>query len=178
MRGETTGLARSVRGWMKKFPSGLREETGSSLVEYALVFLLMMTIMLGMVDFSRGIYAYHFISNQARDATRYASVRGSTCSGDSSCTAANSASGTAGPASVTDIQDFVKQVPSGIDPSKLTTTVDWPIQSASPPVCATTQNYPGCTVRVKVSYVFNFSSTFVSKSSLTLTTTSEAVITH
>jgi hypothetical protein len=135
-----------------------------------------------MIDFSRAIYAYHFISNQARDATRYASVRGALCGppplGDNSCLASNSASGTAGPALATDIQDFVKNVPNGIDPSKLTTTVDWPIQAASPLVCTTQQNYPGCTVRVNVSYVFNFSSTFVSKTALTLTTTSQAVITH
>src|SRR5258708_7904330 len=102
MRGETAGLARSVGGWMKMFPSVLREERGSSIVEYAVVFLLLMTMILGMVDFSRAIYVYHFISNQARDATRYASVRGSTCGGDSSCTAANSASGNAGPATAGD----------------------------------------------------------------------------
>jgi Flp pilus assembly protein TadG len=167
---------------MKKFPSVLQGERGSSLVEYALVFLLLMTMMLGMIDFSRAIYAYHFISNQARDATRYASVRGATCgtppAGDNSCIASNSASGTAGPTTQADVQTFVKNVPNGIDPSKLTTTVDWPIQAASPTVCSTTNNYPGCTVRVKVSYVFNFSSTFVSKTALTLTTTSQAVITH
>ena len=67
---------------MKKFPSVIQEERGSGLVEYAVVFLLLMTLVLGMVDFSRAIYAYHFISNQARDASRYASVRGSTCTDD------------------------------------------------------------------------------------------------
>jgi Flp pilus assembly protein TadG len=171
---------------MKKLPSVLQEERGSSLVEYALVFLLLMTMILGMIDFSRAIYAYHFIANQARDATRYASVRGYTCGapaqgGDNTCTGLGfySASGVPGPSSAPDIVDFVKNVPNGIDPSKLTTTVDWPIQAASPTVCTTiSSNYPGCTVRVKVSYVFNFSSTFVSKTALTLTTTSEAIITH
>ena len=51
---------------MKKVPSVLEGESGSGLVEYAVVFLLLMTLILGMVDFSRAIYAYHFISNQAR----------------------------------------------------------------------------------------------------------------
>lgn len=165
---------------MKKVLSVLAEESGSGLVEYAVVFLLLMTLILGMVDFSRAIYAYHFISNQARDATRYASVRGSTCGDDSSCTAANSASGTAGPASAADIQTFVKNVPKGIDVNKITPApvVDWPIQAASPSICATTQNYPGCTVRVKVTYAFNFSSPLVSNATLNLSATSEAVITH
>ena len=171
---------------MKKFPSVFQEERGSSLVEYALVFLLLMTMILGMVDFSRAIYVYHFISNQARDATRYASVRGLTCgsppAGDNSCIASNSASGTAGPATAADIQTFVKNVPKGIDVTKLTPApvVDWPVQAASPTVCSTlaTQNYPGCTVRVKVTYAFNFSSPLVSNITLNLSSTSEAVITH
>jgi len=163
---------------MNKFPSVLREESGSGLVEYAVVFLLLMTLVLGMVDFSRAIYAYHFISNQARDASRYASVRGSTCSADSSCTAANSASGTAGPTSQSDLSTFVKNVPNGIDPSKLTITASWPIQTNSPTICSTTAKAPGCTVEVDVSYVFNFTSPLVSNTSLTLSSKSLAVITH
>jgi len=163
---------------MKKVASIIREENGSSIVEYAIVFLLMMTMILGMVDFSRAIFVYHFISNQARDATRYASVRGSTCSTDLSCTAANSASGTAGPASKGDIQTFVKNVPKGIDVNKLTPVVDWPPQAANPAICAGTINAPGCTVQVKVTYAFNFSSPLVSNKTLTLSATSAAVITH
>jgi Flp pilus assembly protein TadG len=163
---------------MKKFPSVIQEERGSGLVEYAVVFLLLMTLVLGMVDFSRAIYAYHFISNQARDASRYASVRGSTCTDDSSCTAANSASGSAGATTQTDIQKFVKNVPNGIDPNKLTVAADWPIQTNSPTACSTTANAPGCTVQVSVSYVFNFTSPLVSSTSLTLSSKSQAVITH
>ena len=97
---------------------------------------------------------------------------------DSSCTAANSASGSAGATTQTDIQKFVKNVPNGIDPNKLTVAADWPIQTNSPTACSTTANAPGCTVQVSVSYVFNFTSPLVSSTSLTLSSKSQAVITH
>src|SRR4029077_17627636 len=67
---------------------GLRKlmgEDGNNLIEYAFVFMFFMSMVLGIVDFSRALYTYHFLSNVAREATRYASVRGSTCNDDSSC---------------------------------------------------------------------------------------------
>ncbi|MGH9682735.1 MAG: TadE/TadG family type IV pilus assembly protein [Candidatus Acidiferrales bacterium] len=154
----------------------LNGEEGSSLVEFALVFVLVMTMMLGIVDFSRALYAYHFVSNAAREATRFAAVNGATCTADGSCAA---------PASTTDIQNFVKNVPSGIDSSKLTTTPSWPVQADGPVICSTavgtvpaTKNYPGCTVEVTVSYSFSFLFPFISTSSLNLSSTSEMVIAH
>ena len=55
----------------------LKSESGSGLVEYSIVFILLMTMLLAIADFSRALYAYHFVSNSAREAARYASVRGS-----------------------------------------------------------------------------------------------------
>jgi Flp pilus assembly protein TadG len=160
----------------------VKRESGSSLVEYAIVFILLMTMLLGVSDFGRALYAYHFVSNAAREAARYASVRGSTCSVDGSCTAANSASGVAGPysqaAATTDIQDFVKNAPAGINTSQLTTTPAWPNPNDLT-TCATTYNAPGCTVEVQVKYVFKFSSALVFKSAgLTMTSASQEIITH
>jgi Flp pilus assembly protein TadG len=153
----------------------LKSESGSSLVEYAIGFILLMTMLLGIADFSRLLYAYHFVSNAAREAARYASVRGSTCSG--SCTAANDASGVAGPATPTDIQDFVKNVPAGINTSQLTATTTW-LNPNDLATCAAQFNDPGCIVEVQVKYNFAFFSPFVSKSSLTLSSTSQEIITH
>ena len=61
----------------KQLPS-LKGETGSGLVEYAIVFTVFMTMLLGVADFGRAMYAYHFVSSAAREATRYAIVRGCT----------------------------------------------------------------------------------------------------
>jgi Flp pilus assembly protein TadG len=157
----------------RRFAS-LRGECGSSLVEYAIVFLLLITMLLGIADFSRALYAFHFVSNAAREATRYAAVRGFTCTSDGSCTAP-AASGPTG-----DIQAFVSNVPMGINGSNVTATTTWPVQTKSPSVCSTTatQNSPGCTVQVQVTYKFNFFFPFVSKSTLTMNSTSEMIITH
>jgi len=57
-----------------------RKERGASIVEMglALVFIVL-PLMFGIMDFSRALYAYHFVSHTAREATRWASVRGSQC---------------------------------------------------------------------------------------------------
>ncbi len=166
-------VGRLARRW-----ATLHGERGSSLVEYALVFLLLMTMLLGIAEFSRALYAYHFASNAAREAARYASVRGSTCSNDGSCSAVNSASGTPGPTTPADIQAFVQNVPLGIDPTQVTSAAAWPVLANSPTICNTTANAPGCTVQVQVTYVFNFIFPFVSSSPLTMSSTSQMTISH
>jgi Flp pilus assembly protein TadG len=182
-------------------------EEGSGLVEYALIFILFITMILGIMDFCRMLYAYHFVSNAAREATRWASVNGSTCNGDAisgsagSCTAPVTCGssgcstctsyGSCSPAnSTTDIPNYVEMlaIPAGINTSSgcgstgnsacLTTTPTWPVQTTSPTSCSTTVNGPGCTVQVQVSYSFNFLFPLVHISPVTLSSTSEMVIVH
>jgi Flp pilus assembly protein TadG len=144
----------------------LKGEQGNNLVEYALVFMIFISLLLGIVDFSRALYTYHFLSNVARDATRWAAVNGATCTNDGSCAAS---------ASQTDIQNYVANItPPGVDPTKLTTTPSWPGTGA---VC-TVANSPGCPVQVQVSYQFNFIVPFISTTPLTLTSSSEMTILH
>jgi Flp pilus assembly protein TadG len=180
-------MRRSKANHRTSWFSLLKADSGSSLVEYAIVFIILMAMLLGIADFSRALYAYHFVSSSARDAARYASVRGSTCGptpvGDCSCSCTGyySASGVAGPYSqtdaTTDIQDFVKNVPTGINPAQLTITPSWPNPNALA-ACTATYNAPGCTVKVQVSYQFAFFSPLVSKNTLTFSSTSQEIITH
>lgn len=147
-----------------------KNERGSTLLEFALVFILLMTMLLGIAGFGHALYAYHFVSNVARDATRWASVNGSTCAGDSSCAA---------PASPSDIDAFVKNLaPPGITPANITTTVTYPVVAGGPAICATTDNAPGCTVDVQVSYQFNFIFPLLPTSPITMSSSSEMVIEH
>ena len=171
----------------------IKREKGSTLVEFALVAMVLLTLMLGVIDFSRALYTYHYLSNMARTATRWAAVNGYNCADDTSTTdTGGSCNGTDGmnngPASATDIQNYVaNHSPDGIDPSKITTTVSWPIQTNGPMICDTAiasyvgspyPNYPGCTVEVQVSYQFNFLYPFIHSSSITLSSSSEMVIAH
>ena len=144
----------------------LRDDKGATLVEYAIVFLVFMTMLLGIADFGRALYAFHFVSSAAREGARYAMVRG--CSTTSSlCPTAATASS---------VQTFVKNVPLGIDPTKVTVATTWPTSSYTPPICTSTKNAPGCLVQVQVTYTFNFVFPLVSKTPLTMKSTSQMVI--
>jgi len=127
------------------------------MVELALTVLVLLTVMFGVVEFSRALYTYHFVSNAAREATRYAMVRGASCT----------SWGTACPASATDIQNYVKGiVPTGIDPSAITVTTTW-----------NPDNKPGSSVQVTVQYNLHSLFAFLpSSGSRTLTSTSQMVI--
>jgi len=194
-----------------------RRQAGATLVEWAFVFMLLLLVFFGISGFGHMLYVYHFVDHAAKEAARYASVRGATCGtltdssgqtvGDSSCTATNSASGTAGPTTQSDVTQFVVNItPPGIDTSSggcsgsacLATTVSWPVQSAgsanpSPAVCSSAQagkgsgtqaypNWPGCTVQVTVSYQFSFIFPLLpwctSTTPCNLSTTSQMVIEH
>ena len=146
------------------------DERGSTLVEFALVFILFMTMLLGIAGFGHALYAYHFVSNVAREATRWAAVNGADCADDKTCAA---------PASASDIDAYVKSLaPEGITAANITTTVTYPAVAGGPAICATTDNAPGCTVEVQVSYPFTFIFPLLPTKPLTLSSSSEMVIAH
>jgi len=175
----------------------LKRDEGSTLVEFALVFMLLMTMMLGIVDFGRALYTYHFVSNAARTAARWAIVNGNSCTNDGSCTAPVScSSGSCTPctsgcaaASTADVQNYVTMLAqvANINTSStgcggsacLVTTPTWnPAGSNGPTICSTTNNAQGCTVEVQVSYNFNFLVPFVHRGTVTMSSTSEMIIAH
>ena len=53
------------RGW---------DEKGQELVEYALVFPVLMLLVLGIIDFSVVLFSYNTIANAAREGVRYGIV--------------------------------------------------------------------------------------------------------
>jgi Flp pilus assembly protein TadG len=162
-------------------PSGFLRgsETGSALTEFAFVVILLFVMLFGIIDFGRALYTYHFVSNAARTATRWAMVNGASCNADNSCN--GTAPMNTGPASAADVQNYVRGLtPGGIDPSKVTTTscgVVGVTCPASPPSC-TNSNGAGCTVQVTVSYPFSFLVPLVYKKSITMQSTSQMIISH
>jgi TadE-like protein len=67
-------------------------EAGVALVEFALSIVLVLTIIFGIIDFGRAIFAYVWVANTARTGARYAMVTGAFClyPDGSSCGASNS----------------------------------------------------------------------------------------
>lgn len=139
---------------MKK--NQLTRQRGSSLVEYALVLTVMLLFVFGIIDFARAVYAYHFVANAAREATRYAMVRSSTCnllpSPVPQC-----------PADETVISNYVSGMATGIglnnaNSIQTTFTVQNP-PSGTSPACTAGAAPPvprGCTAQVTVQYPFKF----------------------
>ncbi|HEY6444549.1 MAG TPA: TadE/TadG family type IV pilus assembly protein [Candidatus Acidoferrales bacterium] len=167
---------------------GLNGEVGSTLVEFAFVFMILVTMILGITEFTRALYVYHFVSGAARQATHWAAVNGANCGalGDNSCNGTGGMNN--GPASSGDIQNYVQQLATAasIDPNGngcggsacLTTTANWPVNADSPVACTSVPNAPGCTVEVQVSDNFNFLVPFIHNTAITLSSTSEMVISH
>jgi Flp pilus assembly protein TadG len=148
-------------------------QRGSSLVEQSFIIVFLLAMILGIVDFGRALYTYHFVSNVAREATRWASVRsGRNCNGVLlGC-----------PASNANIQTTYKANMStmGLDPSKITFTTTY----AAPPSvrstsCPNVNNLPGCMVHVDVRYDYTFLfAPFIAAPPVTMTSSSEMLITQ
>jgi Flp pilus assembly protein TadG len=144
-------------------------QLGSALVEQALVLTILLAVIFGIIDSGRALYTYHFVSQAAREATRWASVRGSTCVGlTGGC-----------PADAGDVQTYVANVSGmGLNPAKITATATWPIKPYSSPACAASNNKPGCVVQVQVDYAFQFILPFLPSTGFTMSSTSQMVITQ
>jgi Flp pilus assembly protein TadG len=121
-------------------------QRGSTMIEFAFTFVITLILMFAMIDFARALYSYHFVNNAAREAARFASVRGQMCSG----------SVTPCPAAPGDITTYVNSiVPLGIDPGQV--TVNSTVAANGETVCGgVPPAYPGCPVNVVVQYNFNY----------------------
>jgi Flp pilus assembly protein TadG len=166
-------LIRARQFWLQgpqRLLRRVRSERGATLVESALVIILLLTLLFGIIAFGHALYTYHFVSHAAREATRWASVRGYTCPVGvlDACQAQPS-----------DVQTYVKNVSGmGLDPTRITVNTTWlpsPSTSVVPP-CATYNNYPGCVVQVQVVYRYNFILPFLPTSAFNMQSTSQMVI--
>ncbi len=136
-------------------------ERGNALVEFAVVSTAALTLMFGIIDFGRALYTYHLVADGARSGTRYAMVRGS------SCTVAGC------PATTDAIQTYVRGLAPGIDPNSLTVTTTW----SSGDGCTDPANQgPGCLVAVQASYPFRFMIPLMPNLTMPMSSTSQMVI--
>lgn len=162
-----------------------KKQNGVSLLEFALSLILFLTLLFGISGFGHALFAYHYVNEVAKEASRYAAVRGSTCSDDASCTTANSASGSAGPTTAADVLAYVKSItPQSIDQTKVTVTVcgvagGTNCTGSTPTTCTNAKpNLPGCTVEVQVNYTYNFFFPLVGSNPINLSSASDMVISH
>jgi Flp pilus assembly protein TadG len=125
---------------------------GQAMAEFSLVATAALIMIFALINCSLVIYDYNFVSYAAREATRYAAVRGSSSSS---------------PANNTNITNYVIGEAAGLDPSKVSVSTTW-----SP------NNSPGSAVEVQVQYPFTLSIPFLVNSTVNLSSTSQLVITQ
>jgi Flp pilus assembly protein TadG len=153
----------------------LAGEAGTALIEAALSISVLLVFMFGVIQVSLALYSYHFISDVAREATRYAIVRGSTWK--TPCdTGDGSGYASAGcVANQNDVKNYVQSIEfPGISSSNLTATPTWAAWFGGTS-CASC-NATGNVVQVQVTYTFPFSVPFLPKRDFTMSSTSEMVI--
>ncbi len=108
----------------------LHDRRGVAAVEFAFVAPVIFMLTIGTIDVGRLVYSWSSLDHLAREATRYASVRGAE---------------SLNPMTQTQLETYVSSRLIGIDPNDLTITVAW-----------TPNNSPGGTVSVQLDLQFNF----------------------
>ena len=174
----------------------LSPENGQTLVEFAISLGIFLAVTIGIIILCLALFTYEYVDFAAREASRWAAVRGSDCYlSTQSMPGCSSLSG----ASPTDIQNYVQNLNFPlIDPAKLANNVNvswlsltyatnsttgnvyatWTACDPTNPPTGTVCNQPGNAVKVSVSYPFNLgiSIPFVGSFTPTVTGISQTVI--
>ncbi len=181
LRGSLRLLRQAGRADFAKL--GWREilrEDGANLVEMALSISVFFAMLFGIIEFSLVVYSYTFVSEAAREATRYASIRGAnSCTPSPTFPNCNLNPTTTGNPLLAYVESLSYP---GLYPSNLTVTPTWYSSSGTVPetwttVCAASNcNTPGDAVQVKVTYAYPLHLPFWKSGSITLASTSQMMI--
>jgi Flp pilus assembly protein TadG len=154
----------------------LRGDAGSTLVETALSVVILFALFFGVLEMSLAVYSYHFISEAAREGTRYAIVRGSSLATD--CTTPGFANCIAqGGNNTGDIATYIKGLGfPGISNSNITVNSTWLTSAGAACGTADTCKAPGNIAKITVTYNFPFSVPFVPQETFSMSSTSQMVV--
>ena len=83
-------------------------ERGNAIVEFALVFILFVTVVVALIEFGRAIWTYTTVIHATRQAGRYCMVRGSL-----------------DPTTLADVRAVVERHATGLESSKIGLTGSW-----------------------------------------------------
>ncbi len=176
----------------------LCRENGQTLVEFAISISIFLAVTIGIIIVCMAMFTYEYVDFAAREATRWAAVRGADCYLSSQTMPG---CGSTLGATATDIQNYVEGLDYPlIDPTKLTGNVNVAWFSETPYTNTTTNttyatwttctppstppangngcNDPGDAVQVSISYPFSFGIDipFVGSFTPTVSSTSQMVI--
>ena len=148
-------------------------DKGSALVEFGLAAATVLLVIFLIVDVGRALYAYNWVSNSARQATRFAMVRGTMCDPllATYCQTTSMPRG----AQAADITNYVDSLAVGIDTGQVTVNSHCRAGATAPnpPPCAAGDK---AWVQVQVQYNFHFLSPLFPTLSWTMQSTSERAV--
>jgi Flp pilus assembly protein TadG len=163
---------------LRRFSSATCEE-GGALVEIGLACAILIPILFGIIQLSIGLYCFHFAADAAREATRWAMVRGETCSANFGAAYCSPTSNQAS-ADGNDIDQYVKSLGYPFS-GAVTTSTKWCPTTGSTPATwgtcsATGSKKVGNQVQVTVSYSYPLVIPFVPRRSLSVSSVSTMTI--
>jgi Flp pilus assembly protein TadG len=139
-----------------------RDEKGETLVAFAVTLPILLSFLFGMMQVCLVFYTYEWISEAAREGTRYAMVHGSTCetSGGVSCTV----TATTGGGTFPSVNGYVSAIGlPNLGGGTMNVATTYPDGDEVPPH----------RVVVNVTYTFPYKIPFVSTKPISLSSTSE-----
>jgi len=158
-----------------------RRHRGQALAEFALVVPLFLILVLGIVDFARGIFVYSVLSNAAREGARYAMVHG-TLSVDNP--PGPSGPGTPDPDGFVYVAPKARELTFTIDKSAVSVGTCWGFGCSIAADCVTptdTANAPVPDIPVMVRACYDFqpiTASFLGVGPIRLTAQATSTITH
>jgi len=167
---------RMINPWMRiaRKQRGARGEEGSAIMETAMSSIILLTFIFGVMETGFAIYSYYFISEAAREGTRYAIVRGSSAGAD--CGSSYNSYDCI--ASIGNVQSYVMYLGyPGINPSNMTVNVSYAGYPAGVTCSPSAScNNPGNLVTVTVQYNFPLNVPFIPPHTYAMTSTAAMVI--
>lgn len=171
-----------LRPWRRR----LRNEHGGTLVETAFTLTLLFAFIIGIAEVSLALYSYHFVSDAAREGTRYAMVRGSdwptTCTSYASSGCAATAAQVAQYVSSLNFPGiFVSTSANTGQTDDVFVCYSATVPSSAPAACTTVPSASatgsaGSLVQVTITYPFTFGIPGFKRFSYSLSSSSQMVI--
>lgn len=172
-------------------------EQGGTLVEMAMAMVILSTLLFGVIEFSLGFYTYNVVSEAAREATRYAAIRGyNSCTYATTtfpdCNLGPDSSGSTTAAN-TALQNYLLNRNFPLS-QNLQVTANWwsptggsgnhwnlscnaySDPNTTSPLYGDACNFPGHAVQVQVTLAYPLNIPFVPSRTINLSSTSEMVI--
>jgi Flp pilus assembly protein TadG len=144
-----------------------RDQRGDSLVEFAMTLPVLLLFLLGLTEMCLAYYTYEWISEAAREGTRYAIVRGTTC---------ETSAGVSCLASPSEVNTYVTSIGlPNLGGGTMVANTTYPGTGSG---CSggSGSEAPGCPVQIVVTYVYPYKIPWVTSTNLSLTSTSEMYI--